>query len=158
MLGTEVLRQLQNLKGIGKGSIKAVFQGMGDEERLNPGEGCSFQGIQPKRERVFSRSPLTCREISHLSLILKWKLQGLTSLLILPCSAREKSSAKWKFPGKLSIMKPASSLFLQCYKTLWTTMKRGGNTTQRQHRELRIQSGAEVRDCLFPFTATPVLP
>lgn len=61
MLGTEVLRQLQNLKDIEKGSIKTGLQSMGAEEGLAPGKGGSSQEIQLKKLVVFSRLSLSSR-------------------------------------------------------------------------------------------------
>lgn len=61
MLGTEVLRQPQNLEDIVEGSIKTGLQSMGAEEGLTPGKGCSFQEIQLKKLVVFSRLSLSSR-------------------------------------------------------------------------------------------------
>lgn len=61
MLGTEVLRQPQNLEDIAEGSIKTGLQSMGAEQGLTPGKGCSFQEIQLKKLVVFSRLSLSSR-------------------------------------------------------------------------------------------------
>lgn len=61
MLGTDVLRQLENLKKIEKGSIKAGLQSMGAEEGLTSGRGYSSQGTQLKKLVVFSRLSLSSR-------------------------------------------------------------------------------------------------